>query len=367
MYYRIKKIFQLGLNLKSHYKKNFEDFLLKYNIILAENQVNFYKSKPGYENNLNIDLTFAAIYSSIKFDSPNNVVELVDDIIENLSGSFSHLFFVDGSVKQNGKVGAAIFSPSINISFQYRLPDNFSIYYAEGYAILQALLYTITHKIGNFCIISDNLKVLYDISYQSYESSPHPSLINSISNAINEISSGIVLIKWIPSISNNASSIFVDFLASSATLSPNIVPLTFSSHELSPLVEEVVWDRWFTEWRNNPRGSYQETFKPVKKYSTPFKSRQRDIIATRIRCLQSKLNSGLFKVGLLDHAKCIICDVEESNKHFIMDCKKTECLRTLIKNSSLIHPSNWNFAAITSDRRVMDIIVNFVIKNDIDI
>ena len=59
--------------------------------------------------------------------------------METLTIIYDHIIFVDGSVTSEGKVGAAIFSPSLSHSEIFRLPDNFSIYYAEAYALLQGL------------------------------------------------------------------------------------------------------------------------------------------------------------------------------------------------------------------------------------
>jgi len=112
--------------------------------------------------------------------------------------TYKHVFFVDGSVSSDGKVGASAYSPSVPIKLQFKLPDNFSSYYAEAYAILQVLNYASNTNLVSICIISDCAKVLYDIKRSSFDASPHPNLIYSIANCISSFPRNSILVKLLP-------------------------------------------------------------------------------------------------------------------------------------------------------------------------
>jgi len=81
-------------------------------------------------------------------------------------------------------VGAAILSQPILVSLQFTLPNNFKIYYAEAFAILQAIDYIVKHDLQNSCIISDSSKVIMDIMNVNIETSPYPFVISSICNQL---------------------------------------------------------------------------------------------------------------------------------------------------------------------------------------
>ena len=65
----------------------------------------------------------------------------IEDEIAYLTLKYKCMFYVDGSVRDNLKVGAAIFSPYLSVYQKFNLPDGLPIFYAEAFAILKALLY----------------------------------------------------------------------------------------------------------------------------------------------------------------------------------------------------------------------------------
>ena len=81
--------------------------------------------------------------------------------------------------------------------------------------------------------------------------------------------------------------------------------------------------------------------------------------------MQTKLKGDLFKLGLHPDGICINCSSIEDCVHFILYCKYTEQLRTDIRNCSERLMDNMNYQDIVSDPKAMDIIVNFILKNDI--
>src|SRR5437867_3384076 len=73
-----------------------------------------------------------------------------------LSSLFSSLLFGGGSVSKEGKVGVAVFSPSLPFHLQFKLPNFFNIYYAEAFAILRAVDFIAEHNLLNAFVISNS-------------------------------------------------------------------------------------------------------------------------------------------------------------------------------------------------------------------
>src|SRR5437867_2241967 len=79
-----------------------------------------------------------------------------------------------------------------------------------------------------------------------------------------------------------------------------------------PIVDAWIWDKWLKKWRENPIGAYQHIFIPTKKFILSNRSRKKDITVNRLRLVQTKLNAGLYKLGLHQTDLCEMCNVEES-------------------------------------------------------
>src|SRR5437867_3532209 len=320
-----KKYYQLSLVCKSKYKNTLKKFLNENNISLSSNTA-LCNKVPWGDNNKQIDLTFLDAYSNVKNKDPNVCKKLVDDILTNVTTLYENVFFVDGSVDHHGKVGAAILAPSLNINIKLKLPDHFSIYYAEGFAIAQALTTAFNLTLTKFCIITDNTKVLHDVKFSSLDESPHPHLISLIINLLKYTnSSATLLIKWLPGHTEHQHLLTVDSLAKIASSSPSSshVNIQYSNYEARTIIDAWIWGKWLSEWKTNPKGTYQNTFNPSQSFLNPIKSRSKDVIFNRMRLLQRKLNSGLHKIGL--HPSGQHC------QHLIIYCAKTRPLRNIIR------------------------------------
>src|SRR4051812_4149861 len=95
--------------------------------------------------------------------------------------------------------------------------------------------------------------------------------------------------------------------------------------------------------KDSPIGSYQNTFNPTKRYILLNRSRKNDITVNRLRLLQTKLNAGLFKLGLHQNGLCESCNVEGSCQHMLLKCKKTEILKNIISKSVQIVSHPWEY------------------------
>src|SRR6266516_6713738 len=121
------------------------------------------------------------------------------------------------------------------------------------------------------------------------------------------------------------------------------------------------------DWEMNPTGKYQNSFKPNMNVIKENASRKKDMIINRLRLLQIKLNSGLYKLEIHQTGECDVCRVEETCEHFLLKCTKTEVLRRIIKTHHKAKQSTWRYEDIMENEKVLDIIASYVIEQGITI
>ena len=166
--------------------------------------------------------------------------------LNNIQLKYTNIFYTDGSVNSEGKVGAAFFSPNLSINFLFHLPTGLSIYYAEAFAILKALDHTQINNLNNFCIISDSLSVLTDIKTSNTNSSPHPHIITKICDILLNLSTQYnISLVWFPGHKGNQDSSTIDSLAKKARKADMIHEIEFSTSEALLMLEEWYTSTWY--------------------------------------------------------------------------------------------------------------------------
>src|SRR6266516_462930 len=330
-----KKFFNLGLNCKSPYQLLLHTFLNDTGIELEIEDIE-HKITPWFEINYQIDLELLNILPSINDIFLRNSV--IDNKLLELTSKYSHLIFVDGSVTKDSKAGAAIFSPSLSLNTNYKLPDALPIYYVEAFAILKALEYASSINLHNICIISDCSRVLQDIKNVSQNISLHPKLINNICIILNSLND--ILLSWFPGHCSNSNILFTDLAAKSASHSLiNPIQIKFTCSEAIYVLEEWIKGLWKKDWKSKQTCSYQKTFQLRSSYSSFSNIRRLDSAISRLRLMQTNLNAGRFKLGLHQDGLCTTCGVAEDRVHFTMFCSDTKDLRDqLLKTMKKI---NW--------------------------
>jgi len=160
---------------------------------------------------------------------------------------------------------------------------------------------------------------------------------------------------------------FIDIYAKEAAgVSHEISDIPFTCDEAKLLVDSWVWDKWKVYWSTNETCSYQSVFSSPTTYSHNHGSRIRNTIVYRIRLQQTRLNSGLFKIGLHADGLCPTCKVKQDGFHLLMSCDSTKELRSKIKET--LHKENlFNFKYLLSDPKIMDIVLDYIIKNKIEV
>jgi len=361
-----KKFYQLELNCKSDYALLLNNFLVDMKITLANTEDHF-KNHPCFDLGDMVDLSFINVSSYLKQEDPDKWLSSIENILTNVTYAWKHVIFVDGSVSADGKVGAAAYSPSIPIRLQFKLPDNLSIYFAEAYAILQTLIYASNSNFLNICIISDSARVLQDIQRSSFDTSPHPNLIQSIINCISSFPTNGILLKWLPGHCGFQSSDIADNLAKTASNGFIFQPITYSKHEAGLLVDKWIWMKWQAEWEKESTCEYQKYFKLTRAYRKPNNSRRKDITLNRLRLMQCQLNAGLHKIGKHTTGLCLYCGVAQTNVHFLLNCTNTNDLRNEIKKATKVLQPLWTYENLLNDHLIAEIIVHYIQMNNVEI
>src|SRR5437867_2963173 len=358
-----KKYHNLEIKSKSKYNMLLKKFLSDAGIDLEQN--NFVcKCTPWETLDAQVDLDLLNDFSVHK-QNPDLLSDTVQTKFRTLSQNYSFLFFVDGSVTKDGKVGAAILSQPVLVSLQFALPNNFKIYYAEAFAILQAIDYIVKHDLQNSCIISDSSKVIMDIMNVNIETSPYPFVISSICNQLKTFTS--ITITWFPGhFAGNFPS--ADKLAREAAVLPSpSVPITFTCSEATCMLEEWIVGLWNKEWEEKPSCSYQKLFKLRKKNDCFSDTRRLDTAISRLRLMQTKLNAGKYKIGMHVDGACSSCGVLQDGIHFVMECVETTNLRDELKKLSLKYSINWSFAELLSHQESIKAIAKYIMNNNVEI
>ena len=354
------KYWNLESKSSSKYKIILDDFLKQTNIKLEASSI-CYKSTPWSSELDKVDISQSPL--DLKDFNKHN---FFDVLFQELLVNYNCLVFVDGSVKVNSKVGAAVYLPSLDLNLMFKLPDGLSIYYAEAFAILQALLFIEKRNIQSFCIISDSLQVLKHLKYQEYNISPHPNILFQILHIFNQKDFIKAKIKWIPAHCSIPHCDKADKLAKLASTIQQEERFPYYKEEASSAIKIWSREKWELEWVRDKSCQYQKNFELQKACTTLKAPRRAEVIWYRLRLMHSKLNACLFKIGKHSDGLCTVCNIKEDCTHFLLNCKKTEKLRKEIQDQNPLIV-NWSYDTLLSNPSSIKTIIKYVIKNNISI
>ena len=89
-------------------------------------------------------------------------------------------------------------------------------------------------------------------------------------------------------------------------------------------------------------------------------------VVNRFRLMQTRLKADMFKIDLHEDGRCETCGIPQDCIHFILYCPDTEILR---RNIKIVYPSSkpWTYSNLLSDSGALNILVEYVISNNIQI
>jgi len=361
-----QRLYHLQINNKSVYLPLLNSYLQDNNISLKSGN-RLFSDYPWPSLDDNVDLSTLKDLTLAKTDLTICSASIIPPFIASLRTSHGNVIYVDGSVREEGKVGAAVLCPEIDIKCFFRLPDGLSIYFAEAFAILNGIRCALNKKCDKFAIISDNMRVLEDIKSSNYSHSPHPFIIHQIRLELLKHAPKPYLIKWLPGNKYQTDFKLIDTMAKEAVSKRTTDSIDFTNIEAIQMIDEWIWKLWTERWTQKVSCAYQSLFLPTKKPLFWDLPRHQEITINRLRLLQSKLKAGLHKIGLHETGFCDFCGTTDNSYHFIMECTAINPIRNKLKSHFAQNHRVWSFQAILNDLFAMTHISKYASVSKISI
>lgn len=233
--------------------------------------------------------------------------------------------FTDGS-KLDNSVGC-----SFNVghtSTCFKLNPNASVFTAELYAFLRALLFIQSDNRNCFLICSDSLS-----SLQALERFfPIDSLSQQIQTILTELKARgtKVALCWIPGHVGIVGNERADAAAKRATTKTHIDFNKIPASDAKGLLKQTLWKRWQTSWEA-VKNNKLRTIKPNVRVwaSSSRRSRREEVVTARMRLGHSRITHG-FLLNREDPPSCDVCSQPVTVKHILIECPKYRATRRLL-------------------------------------
>ena len=271
-------------------------------------------------------------------ETPNIISKLMSEgknthpaVLESLYSEISHSYpnhqqiFTDASKSEEG-TGCAICTPEDKHLF--KLPDIFSIFSGEAYAILQALIYVEKSKYDKFIIFSDSKSVILAIQDLATKN-PIIQNIIEMNVKLKDLKKD-VWISWIPAhigIKGNEEADSAAKLAccnnTSTTSDKPVV-----SKDLQNFLVKAITETWNEEWKNSRFTKLHEIRNSTNDYNPALALSRRDqTVLTRTRIGHTNWSHShlLYKS---EPELCENCGISNSIKHILTVCPKYSSQRS---------------------------------------
>lgn len=260
---------------------------------------------------------------------PNSSINAEFNIFLSKNFKDDLAIYTDGSKSADlDFVGAALYIPTLNFCLQHKLPPETSIFSAEAWAILQALIFIKDSNSNSVVIFSDSKSVLdtilsHNLSHDNY-------IILRIREKLHELSAQIsITLVWVPAHKGISGNERVDSLAKQA-----------ASHGSQPKFRTPYPDlfciskAWLKEKTHNFHLEYsinKGTFHFTNFHtdsSTPWFHRKalcRNLIVliNRMRSNHYNLNHSLARKNFISSGDCPCGESRQDLNHFIFRCNIT--------------------------------------------
>ena len=222
------KMMQLETNFPCHWTPNLESISILINSDSIMGGITSF-NPPWTLTHVETDAGLKLLNSGNYKGAPLSKIQSI--ITQYLDKNYknANFIFTDGARSHDGKVGAAVFIPSLSLKLAYRLSDNISVNTAELDAIFQAISLIIKYGIQRPVILTDSLNAINALSNPAIfcDSTVHVCL-DLISNMTTP-----PVISYIPGHVGIPEHDAVDRLAKEATALPSI------NRAICPITDDV--------------------------------------------------------------------------------------------------------------------------------
>lgn len=293
---------------------NYQPFCTRTHIaaIKYEIPLNEVVSTPPIDQDLwNVKRTCIALNSHIhKSDCPLYLLIEANIIVDNYPG-LEH-FYTDGSKKEL-KCGAGVSSNRYNGG--WRLPDNFSVFDAELYAIFSTMEYICQHRLPSV-IFTDSQSALNSIISGV---SKHPLALRICHMILN--SNHRIYLAWIPSHIGLPGNEKADTWARRSLDYRQSNRCPISPDTFKRIVDASLLHHWKQKWATmNFRNKFRTEI--VKYYTENRINRREEVILCRLRTDATMLTHMIPKIYNNYVPICEHCNEQETVPHILIDCLK---------------------------------------------
>jgi len=176
---------------------------------------------------------------------------------------------------------------------------------------------------------------------------------------------------WIPGHTKITSQIITDNLSKLILNNESYNDYFIELEEVVNLVNCKFKTQWQNDWKNM-RGI--EEYSKVHLITIPTQpqhsyqlSRKFEIISNRLRLTTNNLNYYQFKIGKTMSPLCDICRVKDTTIHFLTECTKHNSLHQLLKGYTKSENIPLNLNLILNNTQLVSLVINYIVKNNINI
>ena len=289
-----------------------QTYLNTYNIVLPAIMTRDFYEQPPWQ--LKFPEIITAISNHLKTNTSSATYK---SLFREVSDKFTnyHFIYTDGSKTDQG-TGCAAILPDVKL--QYKLPDSYSIYSSELYAIYRALSYVISSRHNRYTICSDSLSTLQSLTNFSTDIKLLQDTQKLLTEACNK-GKHVVFI-WIPSHQGILGNEDADKAAKDATQLPESTdeptPYTDAANQLSKVPAET----WKQQWNQPPFGKLHAVRQgSTSIYPTKSLTRREQVILTRLRIGHSHITHS-YLLTQQPQPICHTCHTVLTIKHLLIEC-----------------------------------------------
>ncbi|XP_053989675.1 uncharacterized protein LOC128882131 [Hylaeus volcanicus] len=232
--------------------------------------------------------------------------------------------FTDGSKSPQG-TGCAVCLPDIDLTF--KLPDGFTVFSSEAFAVQEALKYIEKETHNKFIIFSDSKSVI--LALQNCESSD--TIIRNIIelNATLSQNGKEILYSWIPSHVNIEGNEKADIAAKAAVSSTaEISNYSVSYKDLQKFFIKAITDWWNEEWKHSKPTKLHKIRDNINEIHPAWRLNRKDQVKlTRLRIGHTSWSHS-YLITKTEPNNCDTCRTQNSIEHILVTCLKYNTIKT---------------------------------------
>ena len=224
--------------------------------------------------------------------------------------------YTDGSKDGEKVTSFAILDGEL---YQFRLPNNFSIFSAELKAIDLALNHIEQDAYWRYIIYTDSLSVMQALEGEKTDNPLVISLLEQLSKLCGRAD---IVFCWPQSHTGISGNEEADKAAEDAALSREILPFKVPFNDFKPIINKFIQNVWQQSWKDPAnRNNKLFTIKPGLGELLPGlrTNRREEIILARLRTCHSYITHSYLLKGV-EEPQCIPRNAPLTIKHVLVDC-----------------------------------------------